>query len=417
MSTYVMAFAIGEFDYVEHLAPGVGGPAGILCRVYTPVGKKDRGSFALDVVVKSLQFYERYFGIPYPLPKMDLLGVTEFGSGAMENWGLVIFREQNLLMDDKQSSALTKQYVSIVVAHETAHMWFGNLVTMEWWSDLWLNEGFATWMEYLCVDCVYPELQIWNLYMSDFIHCLELDSSSISHPIQVDVRDPAEIGAIFDTISYRKGAAVIRMLHAYLGDSEFKEGLKRYLEGHLFGNAETKDLWAALKEKSGKEVGLIMGTWTEQMGYPLVTVTNVRRDKQDVLIKLKYEKFSWPGGEEKQGKDNMEKDNKAYRWIIPVTVRRQGGPRGEKCLSVLIDKEAGEEAEIRVEGVGEGEWVKLNADHVGYYRVAYQEGNLMDKFEMAIRQKEMEPLDRLGILDDLFAGAKAGKGKTKDVNF
>ncbi|ODN05748.1 Puromycin-sensitive aminopeptidase [Orchesella cincta] len=400
MSTYVMAFAIGEFDFVEGRTPD-----GILCRVYTPVGKKERGTFALEVVMKSLGYYKKYFGIPYPLPKMDLLAVAEFGSGAMENWGLVIFRENVLLVDDQLSSVASKQATSLTVAHETAHMWFGNLVTMEWWSDLWLNEGYASFMEYLCVDKLYPEFEIWNWFMGDYISVLEMDASATSHPIQVDVENPADIGSIFDFISYVKGAAIIRMVHDYLGDDKFKEGMSHYLSKNLFGNAETKDLWAALTEKSGEKIDVIMPTFTEQMGFPVFTVKDIEQSGQKKIITLSYQKF-WLDSSAKDA------DTKKYRWITPVTIRKKSDPTGV-ALKKLINEDADVEFKLTVDS-NEGEWVKLNADHIGYYRVIYPSA-VLQNFIPSIKSKELQSSDRLGILDDLFATVEAGRSSSDDV--
>ncbi|CAL8101137.1 unnamed protein product [Orchesella dallaii] len=400
MSTYVMAFAIGEFDFVEDRTPD-----GILCRVYTPVGRKDRGAFALEVVVKSLAYYKKYFGIPYPLPKMDLLAVAEFGSGAMENWGLVIFRENRLLVDNQLSSAASKQTAAIVVAHETAHMWFGNLVTMEWWSDLWLNEGYASFMEYLCVDALYPEYEIWNWFMADYISVLEMDASATSHPIQVAVENPAEIGSIFDFISYVKGAAIIRMVHDYLGDDKFKEGMSHYLSKNLYGNAQTKDLWAALTEKSGKNIDVIMPTFTEQMGFPVFTVTNIEQLEQKKIITLSYQKFWLDSGAK-------DANQKKYRWITPLTVRKKSDPAGV-ALKTLVNEDADVEFKIDVDSI-EGEWVKLNADHIGYYRVIYPTA-VLESFIPSIKSKELQSSDRLGLLDDLFATVKAGRASSDVV--
>ncbi|ERE67573.1 importin subunit beta-1 [Cricetulus griseus] len=214
MSTYLVAFVVGEYDFVETRSKD-----GVCVRVYTPVGKAEQGKFALEVAAKTLPFYKDYFNVPYPLPKIDLIAIADFAAGAMENWGLVTYRETALLIDPKNSCSSSRQWVALVVGHELAHQWFGNLVTMEWWTHLWLNEGFASWIEYLCVDHCFPEYDIWTQFVSaDYTRAQELDALDNSHPIEVSVGHPSEVDEIFDAISYSKGASVIRMLHDYIGD-------------------------------------------------------------------------------------------------------------------------------------------------------------------------------------------------------
>ncbi|XP_011408740.2 PREDICTED: puromycin-sensitive aminopeptidase-like protein, partial [Amphimedon queenslandica] len=213
MSTYLLAFIVGEYDYIEDKDSN-----GVVVRVYTPLGKKEQGRFALNIATKTLPFYREYFNVPYPLPKIDLIAIPDFAAGAMENWGLVTYRER-LLLASEDSPISSKQIVAIVVGHELAHQWFGNLVTMEWWTDLWLNEGFASWIEYLCVDYCHPEFDIWTQFLAqDYAQALSLDALSNSHPIEVIVGPPSEVEEIFDTISYSKGASVIRMLHNWIGN-------------------------------------------------------------------------------------------------------------------------------------------------------------------------------------------------------
>ncbi|ETE61381.1 Puromycin-sensitive aminopeptidase, partial [Ophiophagus hannah] len=268
MSTYLVAFVVGEYDFVETRTTD-----GVLIRVYTPVGKAEQGKFALEVAAKTLPFYKDYFNVPYPLPKIDLIAIADFAAGAMENWGLVTYRETALLIDPKNSCSSSRQWVALVVGHELAHQWFGNLVTMEWWTHLWLNEGFASWIEYLCVDHCFPEYDIWTQFVSaDYTRAQELDALDNSHPIEVNVGHPSEVDEIFDAISYSKGASVIRMLHDYIGD-----------EVNIYTNTHTniikfnygclsQDLWESLEDASGKPIAAVMNTWTKQMGFPLVYI-------------------------------------------------------------------------------------------------------------------------------------------------
>nr|CAB3504785.1 unnamed protein product [Digitaria exilis] len=226
MSTYLVAIVVGLFDYIESSTS-----EGTKVRVYTQVGKTSHGKFALDVAMKSLDLYKEitngnflpsYFATPYPLPKLDMIAIPDFATGAMENYGLVTYRDTALLYDELLSSASSKQQVAITVAHELAHQWFGNLVTMEWWTHLWLNEGFASWVSYLAVDSFFPEWNNWTQFLDEMTSGLKLDALAESHPIEVEVNHASEIDAIFDSISYDKGASVIRMLQSYLGTEPFQ---------------------------------------------------------------------------------------------------------------------------------------------------------------------------------------------------
>nr|CAB3456894.1 unnamed protein product [Digitaria exilis] len=265
MSTYLVAIVVGLLEYIEGVTP-----EGTKVRVYTQVGKSSQGKFALDVGVKSLHLYKDYFGTPYPLPKLDMVAIPDFAAGAMENYGLVTFREVALLFDEESSAESSKQSIAITVAHELAHQWFGNLVTLEWWTHLWLNEGFATWMSHLAVDSFFPQWNIWTQFLDDTTAGLKLDSLEESHPIEVEIHHASEVDEIFDAISYDKGASVIRMLQNYLGAERFQKALASYIRKFAYSNAKTEDLWAVLEEKSGEPVKNLMTTWTKQQGYPVI---------------------------------------------------------------------------------------------------------------------------------------------------
>ncbi|KAH7523844.1 hypothetical protein FEM48_Zijuj06G0055200 [Ziziphus jujuba var. spinosa] len=298
MSTYLVAIVVGLFDYVEdHTSDGV------KVRVYCQVGKANEGKFALHVAVKTLKLYEEYFAVPYPLPKLDMIAIPDFAAGAMENYGLVTYREVALLYDDQHSAAANKQRVAIVVAHELAHQWFGNLVTMEWWTHLWLNEGFATWVSYLATDNLFPEWKIWTQFLDESTEGLRLDGLEESHPIEVEVNHAREIDEIFDSISYRKGAAVIRMLQSYLGAECFQRSLASYIKRHAYSNAKTEDLWAALEEGSGEPVNKLMNSWTKQKGYPVVSVK-----VKDQNLEFEQSQFLSSGS------------HGNGQWIVPITV-------------------------------------------------------------------------------------------------
>ncbi|KAL0330466.1 UNVERIFIED_CONTAM: Aminopeptidase M1 [Sesamum radiatum] len=298
MSTYLVAVVVGLFDYVEDRTPD-----GIIVRVYCQVGKASQGKFALDVAVKTLGLYKDYFAVPYSLPKLDMIAIPDFAAGAMENYGLVTYRETALLYDDKHSAAANKQRVAVVVAHELAHQWFGNLVTMEWWTHLWLNEGFATWVSYLAVDSLFPDWKIWTQFLDESTEGLRLDGLAESHPIEVDINHAGEIDEIFDAISYRKGASVIRMLQSYLGAECFQRALASYIKRHACSNAKTEDLWSVLQEESGEPVNKLMNSWTKQKGYPVVSVK-----VEDQSLEFEQSQFLLSGS------------TGEGQWIVPITL-------------------------------------------------------------------------------------------------
>ncbi|XP_013146811.1 PREDICTED: aminopeptidase M1 isoform X2 [Papilio polytes] len=393
MSTYLVAVVVGEYDYVEMTSRD-----GVLVRVYTPVGKSKQGLFALEVAAKVLPYYKEYFDIAYPLPKIDLIAIADFSAGAMENWGLVTYRETCLLVDEEHTSAVRRQWIALVVGHELAHQWFGNLVTMEWWTHLWLNEGYASFVEFLCVNHLFPDYDIWTQFVTEtYIRALELDCLKNSHPIEVPVGHPSEIDEIFDDISYNKGASVIRMLHRYIGDDDFRKGMNIYLTRHQYKNTFTEDLWAALEEASKKPVGAVMSTWTKQMGFPVVQVCSEQRGANRIL-KLTQQKFCADGS---QGDDTL--------WMIPITISTQEQP-SKVALSTVLDKRS---QEVVLENVAETSWVKLNPGTVGYYRTRYPP-KMLEQLVTAIRDGSLPPLDRLGLLDDCFALVQAGHTQTAE---
>ncbi|KZC12138.1 Puromycin-sensitive aminopeptidase [Dufourea novaeangliae] len=395
MSTYLVAVVVGEFDYIEDTSSD-----GVLVRVYTPKSKKQQGQFALETAVKVLPYYKTYFGIAYPLPKIDLIAIADFSAGAMENWGLVTYRETCLLVDPQNTSSFRKQWIALVVAHELAHQWFGNLVTMKWWTHLWLNEGYASFVEYLCVAYLFPEYDIWTQFLTDtYTGALELDALKNSHPIEVPVCHPAEIDEIFDEISYNKGACVIRMLHDYIGECDFRTGMNLYLERHSYGNAETGDLWDALEEASNKNVRRVMSTWTEQQGFPVVQV-QCRQEGNDRILSLSQERFLADGAE----------DPENSIWMIPISISTSKDPT-ESVLTDLLDKKT---KEFKVTDVPEDSWVKINPGTIGFYRTYYSQ-DALSLLLLAVKDRTLPPVDRLGLLDDMFAVAQAGRGSTVEV--
>ncbi|KAI3514989.1 hypothetical protein L1887_13737 [Cichorium endivia] len=389
MSTYLVAAVVGLFDYVEDHTPD-----GIKVRVYCQVGKANQGKFALDVAVKTLGLYKDYFETPYSLPKLDMIAIPDFAAGAMENYGLVTYRETALLYDDKHSAAANKQRVATVVAHELAHQWFGNLVTMEWWTHLWLNEGFATWVSYLAADGLFPEWKIWTQFLDESTEGLRLDGLSESHPIEVEINHAGEIDEIFDAISYRKGASVIRMLQSYLGAKVFQRALAKYIKKHACSNAKTEDLWAALEEESKEPVTKLMDSWTKQKGYPVVS------------IKLKDSKFEFQ--QVQFLSSGCQGDG---QWVVPITLCC-GSYEARKSFLLETKSKTIDTSILFGRSIPDNEpsssWIKVNIDRAGFYRVKYDE-QLSAKLRYAIESKSLSAMDRYGILDDSFALSMAGQ--------
>uniref|UniRef100_A0A665U1C4 Puromycin-sensitive aminopeptidase n=1 Tax=Echeneis naucrates TaxID=173247 RepID=A0A665U1C4_ECHNA len=358
MSTYLVAFVIGEYDYVESQSSD-----GVTVRVYTPVGKAEQGKFALEVATKTLPFYKDYFSVPYPLPKIDLIAIADFAAGAMENWGLVTYRETALLIDPKNSCSSSRQWVALVVGHELAHQWFGNLVTMEWWTHLWLNEGFASWIEYLCVDHCFPEYDIWTQFVSaDYTRALDLDALDSSHPIEVRYKS-----------------------HLI---SDFGKGMNAYLLKFQNKNASTEDLWDCLEQASGKPIAAVMGSWTKQMGFPIIVVDQ-EQVSDDRILKLSQKKFC------ASGPHNGEE---CPNWMVPISICTSVDPKCTK-LNVLLDRP---ETTITVSGVGPDQWVKINPGTVGFYRIQYS-SSMLESLLPGVRDLSLQPVDRLGLQNDLFS--------------
>ena len=396
MSTYLLAFIVGDLVSVEQE-----GPDGTLHGIWTTPGKESQAQFALDTSVQLLGFFNDYFGIPYPLPKIDHLAIPDFAAGAMENWGAITYRETALLVDPDNSSAGTRQRVAEVVAHEMAHMWFGDLVTMDWWDDLWLNESFASWMGTKAVDWLFPDWEMWTQFVNmDTNRALSLDGLKNSHPIEQEVKNPAEVSQLFDAISYSKGASVIRMLEQFLGPETFRRGLNRYLTGNMYANARTRDLWAALEEESGQPVTSIMDSWVKQMGYPVLHVEAERADDR-LALSMSQERFVYdrllgdgapPSAAPHDGGDDGEV------WRVPVTVNSGG-----EASSGLVM----EGAEARLEMPTAGGWFKVNSDQTGFYRVNYSQDD-WQRLVPAVSSLELGATDRLGIQNDAYALSKAG---------
>jgi tricorn protease interacting factor F2/3 len=379
MSTYLLYIGVGMFDRLT------GSTGSTKLSVITTKGKAKYAKLPFEYAKKLLPFYEKYLGMRYPLKKLDLIAVPDFAAGAMENWGAITFRETDLLGDSK-SAVLSKQRIASVIAHEMAHQWFGDLVTMSWWDDLWLNESFATFMGDKAVNSTFPEWNTHEQYLSDMIDtALSADQLANTHPISVTVNTPAEIDQVFDEISYEKGGSVLNMLESYVGKEAFRKGLRNYLNKHAYSNALKQDLWNAIANatsgSSNSTITQLISSWIDQPGYPLVTVT----EENNTLL-LKQKRFMLSGKTERE------------KWIIPINYKTVSNGKDSK----LIMKDQTQKLCKKMR------WVKLNYGQSAPYRVAYPQ-DMLDALGERIRSGEMENMDSWGIENDLFALARGSR--------
>jgi aminopeptidase N len=386
MSSYLNVFVAGELDLIESRA----GPTQI--RVIATKGKAELGRYALEASAQILQYYNDYFGLPYPLPKLDQIAIPGGFGGAMENWGGITYFESALLFDPKNSSADTKQGIYEVLAHEMAHMWFGDLVTMGWWDNLWLNEGFASWMGSKCTAHFNPHWEVWlaRQMPRDPTRrtgiakeaAMEGDARSTTHPIQQPVATEAEANSAFDDIAYKKGQSFLRMLESFLGENIFRDGIRGYIAAHKYSNTTTADLWNALSKASNEPVSQITADWTEQPAFPVVRV----KREADGKVQLTQERFTI----------NFE-NAPPLLWKIPLTYSVVGEP----AATLLLTGKA-----ASLENIPAGRALKLNVNGAGNYRVEYdaRSWNLLIK---ALPKLGME--DRVNLLSDVWALMQAGR--------
>eukprot|EP00930_Biecheleria_cincta_P105887 TRINITY_DN9895_c0_g1_i3.p1 TRINITY_DN9895_c0_g1~~TRINITY_DN9895_c0_g1_i3.p1 ORF type:complete len:886 (-),score=194.02 TRINITY_DN9895_c0_g1_i3:264-2921(-) len=387
MSTYLLAFCVGEFEFISGQSKH-----GTIARIFACPGNIPRCEFALKCCTKALDFYNDFFEIPYPLPKVDMIAIPDFSAGAMENWGLITYREVALLCDESTVSATQKQRICSVIAHELAHQWFGNLVTMQWWDDLWLNEGFANWMQTFCSDKLFPEWQLWEAYVGmEQQRALQLDALRSSHPIQVPIKKAEEVEEVFDAISYCKGGSVVRMIYAVLGEKHFQDGLKLYFKRHQYGNTETTDLWRAWSEVSGKPIDVMMSSWTEQMGFPVLKILNDPLSTDEVELQQSW--FLADGS-------TMAGDE-SKTWFCPILI---GSDKAQAPVSFL--EPSSKTGKISCGGISKNAaWLKVNFGQHVPVRVLYPE-SMLSQFAAGIANVPAE--DRIGLLSDAFALCKAG---------
>jgi len=376
--------------------------------------------YALKIAGKILRHYEEFFGIEYPLPKMDMIALPDFNAGAMENWGLITYRETAMLYDESVSSVANKQRVAVVVAHELAHQWFGNLVTPKWWDDLWLNEGFASYVEYIGVDHVEPKWRMLDQFVVEEIHdVFKVDSLSSSHQISIPVNNPDEISEIFDHISYAKGASIIRMMSHFLTEDVFKLGLRRYLRALKYNNAEQSDLWAHLTEaqrllangtrssSAMVDVGRVMNSWTLQPGYPLVTVTRNYSTGAATFEQTRYEPYKQVQQQKQRPANTTEVAARPQRWEIPITYTWKSEQNWKPLTKFWLHQNASGPTELAPNKSNwpqdNKDWVLVNVDQVGYYRVNYD----LNNWKLLIRQlledhHKIRTTNRAQLLNDIF---------------
>lgn len=385
MSSYLLYMGVGKYDYIE------GGLGKLRIRVLTTPGKRKFGFLALDYAKQFIKFYEKYFGIKYPLPKLDLIAVPDFAAGAMENWGAITFRESALL-GGKDSSISMKENIAITVSHELTHQWFGDLVTMEWWDDLWLNESFATFMSYKAIDSVFPAWKMGAEFIDDsFGSAFAADQLKNTHPIHVPIKDPGDIESSFDKISYEKGSCVLYMLEDFVGKEEFREGLHSYLMKHSYANALAEDLWGALddstkKRGSRKPVSKVARAWVTMPGYPVLAA---RHNGQRISVE--------------QTRFYLIKNMKdSGLWPVPLHYAAESGKSGFKLIQGRVESL----------DVGSASWVKLNYGQAGFYRVFY-DPEMMEEIGKLIVSKKLPEIDAWGIGGDLFVLARSGRISAK----
>ena len=377
MSSYLVAFVVGPLEATDPVDVD-GTPVRV---VHTP-GQGHLAGFGLETAVFCLKWFREYYGIDYPGEKIDLVALPDFAAGAMENLGCITFRENLLLVDPERATQAERQLVVDVVAHELAHMWFGDLVTMRWWNGIWLNEAFATFMELAACDAFRPEWGRWETFGVERSVAFETDSLSSTRPVEFEVRSPADAEGMFDVLTYQKGGALLRMLEQYLGAERFRAGVSHYLERHAYGSTETADLWDAIEETSGEPVRRIMDSWIWQPGYPLVEAA---LEGEEVV--LSQRRFSFDAGDD------------PTIWSVPVAVRTSDG-----VSRLLLEGDP-----VRI-AAGSGA-VVVNAGGHGFLRVSYDRA-LLDRLEGV---RSLETLERYNLVDDAWNAVLADRLDVADL--
>jgi puromycin-sensitive aminopeptidase len=381
MSTYLVAFIVGPFEATPPVNVD-----GVPLRIVHPIGKGHLTGYALKAGAHALKFFTSYYGIRYPGQKLDMIAVPDFAFGAMENLGCITYREVLLLVDEKRSTQPELMRIADVIAHEIAHMWFGDLVTMRWWNGIWLNEAFATFMATAATDAFNPGWHRWVQFSLDRSAAFDVDSLDKTRPIEVEVNSPQDADAMFDLLTYEKGGSVLRMLEQYLGEERYRDGIRHYLDKHQYANTETSDLWDAIEHVTGEPARSVMDSWIFQRGYPLVSVEL----SGDTTLKISQQRFRYtpvPGGD-------------ATLWQVPVVLRYSAA--GEEYEERLLLHERSREVKLN----GRPDWLIANAGGNGFYRVRYSPDLLQ---ALTPRMMDaLQPIERYGLVDDTWAAVQSG---------
>lgn len=379
MSTYLVAFVVGELEATEPIDCD-----GVPLRVIHRPGRGDQTGFALDVAAHALAWFSDYYDLPYPSDKLDLVAIPDFASGAMENLGCVTFREVLLLVDPSAASQPELQRIAQVVNHEIAHMWFGDLVTMQWWEGIWLNEAFATFMETACTDAYKPSWRVWSTFSRGRAAAMSTDALTTTRPVEYPVRSPDEAEDMFDIITYEKGAALLLMLEQYLGEEAFRDGVRLYLRRHAYSSTVTADLWEALGEASNRPVREIMHEWIYQGGYPEISAQHTEHG-----LELTQRHFTL---------DPSRADNRT--WKVPVRLRMSGADGSDRELVTLLDRSRS------ILTAAQGTVISLNSGATGFYRTKPSSEDLRRFCESG--RGHLSADERHTLVDDAWATTLAG---------
>ncbi|XP_071830181.1 glutamyl aminopeptidase-like [Apostichopus japonicus] len=406
MSSYLACFIVCDFESKTKTLK-----SGKPFSVYAPDFQINQTDYALDSGAKITDFFEEYYAVEYPLPKLDMISIPDFSSGAMEHWGLITYRERYMLYDEQESSASNKQRILSVVSHELAHMWFGNIVTMDWWDDLWLNEGFASYVEYIGANHVEPDWQMFDQFVpTDMLYVFGLDQITTSHPIIVELENPDEINEVFDSIPYSKGASVLRMLNNFIGEESFTQGVTKYLEDFKFGTAVSDDLYERIQEAyvnntgdTSIDVTRVMHTWTKQMGFPVVTIT-----RTDTELQLEQMWFLVdPNANKSAALYGSDYD---YRWEIPFTYQYKSDLSQVHELWMQWDDTDGDVIPFPTSG---DDWYLANYEEMNFYRVNYDSDNWQKLSDQLMSDHTaINASDRAGLIDDAF-----NLGRAEQLNY
>jgi puromycin-sensitive aminopeptidase len=388
MSTYLVAFVIGE---IIATPPTMVGRTPL--RLWCVPGKRHLARFGQEIAAASLKFFENYYGLPYPSDKLDLLAIPDFASGAMENLGAITFRENALLVDERAATHAELERIADVVAHENAHMWFGDLVTMSWWNGLWLNEAFATFAEMLAVDDWKPEWRRWETFGVSRAAAMIVDGLHSSRPIEYPVGAPKDADAMFDVLTYEKGASVIRMLEQYLGPELFRNGIRDYLKRHAYANADTKDLWVSLGRVAEQPVPKLMNKWIFEPGYPLVTVSLGKGGR----LHLAQRRFTYLSSSSPRA---TRRKAAASAWHVPIQLRVATGAKRESRRLLL----AGASMQVKLSTGMDA--LLVNEGGHGFYRVRY-DSKLLERL-LRLVPDGLAPIERFNLVNDAWASSVAG---------